>query len=51
MKTHLTHSIEVLSQKTNSLQYFNYVSKVFYITEHILKTCAVKTLLASQYAV
>lgn len=51
MKTHLTHSIEVLWQQNKNLQYFNYLSKVLYIADHILKTSAVKTLLASQYSV
>lgn len=51
MKTHLTHSTEVLWQRNNSLQYFNYLSKVLYIAEHISKTSAVKSLLALQYSV
>lgn len=51
METDLTHDIDVLWQQNNCLQYFNYLSKVLHIAEHILKTSAVKILLASHYSV
>lgn len=51
MKTYLIHSTEVLWQQNNSLQYFNCLSKVLHIAEHISETSAVKSLLALQYSV